>query len=370
MELTKRYVTNNMHYKNNYIIDVRTLVLHSVGVQQPNPDVFVRQWDSTANKYLTQIVIGADKAYECLPCTSIKGKAVFCWHVGNANGYSIGAEMTEPSTIKYTSGANWIDLDPDKTKEHVYKTYKNAVNIFAQLCKFHGLNPLKDGVILSHSECNKRGIGTAHVDVEHIWDKFGLTMDQFRKDVNSEMSGIKIDFSESTKNESVTVNPNPPTNNLVSVSYDDISEGDILYFTGDKQYPASGSASGSKAKTSYIKVTKKYLKTAAHPIHARSVDSSGNYISGIYGWVDISDLKSVTKSNVPDVDKDPTPMKPYLIKVTADELNIRSGPGISYRVLGSIKDKGVYTIIEENNGWGKLKSKVGWISLYYTKEYR
>ena len=31
MELTRRYVTNNMHYKNNYIIDVRTLVLHSVG---------------------------------------------------------------------------------------------------------------------------------------------------------------------------------------------------------------------------------------------------------------------------------------------------------------------------------------------------
>ena len=28
----------------------------------------------------------------------------------------------------------------------------------------------------------------------------------------------------------------------------------------------------------------------------------------------------------------------------------------------------VYTIIEENNGWGKLKSGIGWISLGYTKK--
>ena len=61
-------------------------------------------------------------------------------------------------------------------------TYKNAVDIFAQLCKFHGLDPLADGVILSHKECHARGIGTNHGDVEHIWNKFGLSMDQFRKD--------------------------------------------------------------------------------------------------------------------------------------------------------------------------------------------
>ena len=60
--------------------------------------------------------------------------------------------------------------------------------------------------------------------------------------------------------------------------------------------------------------------------------------------------------------------KEYKVKVTADSLNIRSGPGTSYKIVGAIKDRGVYTIIEERNGWGKLKSKVGWIRLSYTKK--
>lgn len=60
----------------------------------------------------------------------------------------------------------------------------------------------------------------------------------------------------------------------------------------------------------------------------------------------------------------------YTVKVTANVLNIRKGPGTNYGVNGSITDKGIYTIVEESNGpgakkWGKLKSGAGWISLDY-----
>lgn len=62
----------------------------------------------------------------------------------------------------------------------------------------------------------------------------------------------------------------------------------------------------------------------------------------------------------------------YMVKVTVDELNIRAGAGVEYKINGVIKDKGTYTIVEEKmNGttkWGKLKSGAGWISLYYTKK--
>lgn len=51
-------------------------------------------------------------------------------------------------------------------------------------------------------------------------------------------------------------------------------------------------------------------------------------------------------------------------KVDVDELNIRKGPGTNYGTNGSIKDKGVYTITEIQNGsWGKLKSGAGWINV-------
>lgn len=58
----------------------------------------------------------------------------------------------------------------------------------------------------------------------------------------------------------------------------------------------------------------------------------------------------------------------YRVKITATVLNIRKGPGTNYAVTGQIKDMGVYTIVEESNGWGKLKSGAGWISLAYTKK--
>lgn len=62
----------------------------------------------------------------------------------------------------------------------------------------------------------------------------------------------------------------------------------------------------------------------------------------------------------------------YKVQVTASALNVRKGPGTSYGVSTVIRDKGVYTIVEEKNGWGLLKSyasgRNGWIALNYTKK--
>lgn len=58
---------------------------------------------------------------------------------------------------------------------------------------------------------------------------------------------------------------------------------------------------------------------------------------------------------------------PYRVKIQVPALNIRSNAGTNYGITGVIRDSGVYTIVEEKNGWGKLKSGVGWIALNYTK---
>lgn len=63
---------------------------------------------------------------------------------------------------------------------------------------------------------------------------------------------------------------------------------------------------------------------------------------------------------------------PYLIETTCDYLYIRKGPAKSYAAAGSIREidgyKKKYTIVEEANGWGRLKSGAGWICLAYTKK--
>lgn len=56
----------------------------------------------------------------------------------------------------------------------------------------------------------------------------------------------------------------------------------------------------------------------------------------------------------------------YTVKVTADVLNVRTGAGTNYKVNTTIKKGEVYTIVAEDNGWGKLKSGAGWIKLSYT----
>lgn len=56
----------------------------------------------------------------------------------------------------------------------------------------------------------------------------------------------------------------------------------------------------------------------------------------------------------------------FLVKVTADVLNVRSGAGTSHNITTTIKKNEVYTIVETKNNWGKLKSGAGWICLDYT----
>lgn len=55
----------------------------------------------------------------------------------------------------------------------------------------------------------------------------------------------------------------------------------------------------------------------------------------------------------------------YRVRVTIKDLNIRTEPSASSKSNGHITP-GVYTIVQESNGWGKLKSGAGWIKLSYT----
>ena len=56
----------------------------------------------------------------------------------------------------------------------------------------------------------------------------------------------------------------------------------------------------------------------------------------------------------------------YKVRITASSLNVRAGAGTTFKVNTVVHKNEVYTIVEEKNGWGKLKSGAGWISLKYT----
>lgn len=90
------------------------------------------------------------------------------------------------------------------------------------------------------------------------------------------------------------------------------------------------------------------------------------YAKGILKTLNMKEKKEEEK---PKVEREtPKKKKEYLVRVSVQALNIRKGPGTSYDIAGVIRDKGTYTITEEKEGWGKLKSGAGWIALKHTKK--
>lgn len=67
-------------------------------------------------------------------------------------------------------------------------------------------------------------------------------------------------------------------------------------------------------------------------------------------------------------------IEPYQIKTTCNILNIRKAPDVESQKVGTIAEDGLviqkkkYTIVEERDGWGRLKSGAGWICLEHTKK--
>lgn len=193
MKLVKNILTKNPCYTAGKKITVKGLMLHSVGCPQPKASVFMSSWNNQSynNACVHGFIDGNDgTVYQTLPWNH-RG-----WHCGSGNKGSgnnthIGVEMCEPACIKYKTGSDFTCSDLTTAKAVAKRTYEAAVELFAYLCKMYNLNPLADGVIISHKEGHSRGIASNHGDPEHLWNGLGMgyTMDGFRKAVKAAMEG-------------------------------------------------------------------------------------------------------------------------------------------------------------------------------------
>ena len=199
IDIVEAFATKNKCYQIGTPFKPLGIMLHSIGVPQPNASVMAHsynQYRPNGQSVCVHAFVQRDgTVYQTLPWT------VQAWHCGgSANSTHIGIEMTEPASIVYTGhGAEWRDLNPTATETHVRGTYAAAVELFAQLCTQFDLNPLADGVIISHSEGRMRGVASAHADPEHLWKPFGLTMYGFRQDVYKAMHGTEKEEEDMTR---------------------------------------------------------------------------------------------------------------------------------------------------------------------------
>ena len=209
MNIIESFVTRNDCYKKGEKITVKGLMLHSVGAAQPKASVFVNNFNTSGlGKCVHGFIDGNDGAiHQTLPWD------YRAWHAGgSANDTHIGVEMCESGWLIYSSGGNFTCYNLPEARATAKRTYDAAVELFAFLCKKFNLNPLEDGVIISHKEGGKRGIASNHGDPEHLWSQLGTgyTMNTFRQAVKAAMGGVtsndtEVKTEEKSKGES-TVN--------------------------------------------------------------------------------------------------------------------------------------------------------------------
>ncbi|GFI65843.1 hypothetical protein IMSAG185_01447 [Lachnospiraceae bacterium] len=434
MNLKQNYLTQSGCYKAGKRIPVKGLMIHSVGCPQPKADVFMKNWNRAEASACVHAIVEPDgDVYQILPWNH-RG-----WHCGGgANNTHIGVEMTEPATIRYTGGSKWTETgDGENTKNHVLATYKYAVELFAYLCSQYNLDPLADGVVISHSEGCRRGIASNHGDVEHLWSKFGLSMEQFRKDIKAAMEGGSAADSltaimgkakataDQMKSYLKKKNPSVPQSVLDMIPLY-ISEGEAEGVRGDitfaqscletGNFTFSGSAvtlsqnnfcglgvtqrgkTGLSFETAQlgIRAQIQHLKAYASTDKLRNerIDPRFRYVTRgcapyaewlgqkenpqgkgwaageKYGEKILSILKAVISEGKVQFMESLILSAPYTVRISIPDLNIRRGPGTDFSKTGKFTGVGIFTIVEEKDGWGLLKAyaekRDGWIALAFT----
>lgn len=161
------------------------------------------------------------------------------------------------------------------------------------------------------------------------------------------------------------------TETTTTTTTTDITAGTKLTLNNVALYASSAAATkaGTRSGTYYV-WSKDVINNRIRITNSTAnVGKSGQ----VTGWISYADAKSAAGVSSSAT----TTFTPYKVKVTASSLNIRKGAGTNYGIRGSIKDKGVYTIVGESSGtgatkWGLLKSyeknRDGYISLDYVKK--
>lgn len=209
------------------------------------------------------------------------------------------------------------------------------------VCKQYSLDPMKDGVIISHKEGCARGVASNHGDPEH----------HIRPFLGTTGAGTLAEP------------PTTPTLGLKCVNR-----------------PVSSTRVGQPSLVLILLPQKPWQR---EPMKRRLNCSlplwnqlgTGYTMNGFRKAVQAA-MKGGGVTTTPNTGNAATggtgaTVKPYLVRVTISDLYIRKGPGTNYGKNGFIKP-GVYTIVAESTGagatkWGKLKSGAGWISLDYAK---
>ncbi len=197
---------NSTCYKGTGKMQVKGILWHSTGANNPNLCRYVQPHESDANYNELIAVLGKNKYNN--DWNHIKRDAGLNAWIGKLADGSVTTVQTMPWDYKPwgcgkgkngSCNNNFIQFeiceDNLKDKDYFNKVYKEACELTAYLCDMYKIDPcgsvMYNGVsvptILCHADSYKLGLGNNHGDVLHWFKKHGKTMEDVRNDVKKLM---------------------------------------------------------------------------------------------------------------------------------------------------------------------------------------
>ena len=211
-------MTQSTCYMQTQKMQVKGVLWHSTGANNPTLKRYVQPDDNAADRDLMIKVIGKNAYGNDWNHTSVQA-GLNAW-IGKLADGSVAAVQTMPwdyrpwgcgSGSKGSCNTGWIQFeiceDGLNDREYFEKVYKEACELTAYLCKMYGIDPngsvKYNGVtvptILCHADSYKLGVGSNHGDVLHWFPTFGKNMDTVRADVAALMGASADAVSDSDR---------------------------------------------------------------------------------------------------------------------------------------------------------------------------
>ena len=409
---------NSTCYKGTSVMTIKGVLWHSTGANNPNLKRYVQPGDNDANK--DQLIKLLGKNSYGNDWNHINHQAgLNCW-IGKLADGTVTTVQTMPwnykpwgcgSGAKGSCNNGWIQFEicEDGLTDKAYfdKVYEEACQITAYLCKLYNIDPhgtvnvngVKVPTILCHADSHKLGLGSNHGDINHWFPKHGKSMETARDDV-AKLLGI-VEAESPAEKELYRVRKTWEDAASQIGAYTDLDNAKKACDKVGKDYEvynASGVAIYPNAPaqpeeedaviTTSLKVGNEvkllpnatYIDGKAIPkwlysskLYVREVRKNGDIVFSTKRTGAITGVTSAKNLELYNTSKPTTQptieqFNPYLVIIDTDVLNVRAGAGTNYRITTQVKRHGVYTIVDEKDGWGKLKSGAGWIHLSYTRK--
>jgi len=213
-------MTQSTCYKGTKKMDVKGVLWHSTGANNPTLKRYVQPDDNAADREQMISMIGKNSYGNDWNHTSVQA-GLNAW-IGKLADGSVAAVQTMPwdfkpwgcgSGSKGSCNNGWIQFeiceDGLNDADYFAKVYKEACELTAYLCKMFGIDPngsvtmngVKVPTILCHADSHKLGLGSNHGDVLHWFPKFGKSMDTVRAEVAALMGTEVVDAPVADKTE-------------------------------------------------------------------------------------------------------------------------------------------------------------------------